>query len=56
MVMVAGSATCHSASVAYDAELGISEPAAPVIVLKLGSKLVVIKEAGWESAPLNIPS
>src|SRR5688572_4048615 len=48
VVIVADSAVCRAASVAYDNHLGVSRPTVPVIVLQLASKRVVIKDSGRE--------
>lgn len=50
--LVGDTAVCRTASQAYDATLAVPYPSAPVTVLELGSKRVVIKDIGFRGGVL----
>jgi hypothetical protein len=53
--IVADTTACRAASIAYDAELGLSQPNVPAMVLQLGTKRIVIKADGpTPYIPVNI--
>ena|SRR5687767_9474665 len=55
VIIVADTAACRAASIAYDNELGVATPTVPVMVLELATKRVVVKDSGKEVGPnLNI--
>lgn len=52
--LVTDSATCRSASSAFDAQLTTKRPTVPVIVLALGTRRVVIKDTGSHGPWMNM--
>ena len=54
VLIVADSAACQAASLAYDNALGESNPTTPVMVFQLATKRLVIKDIGWKGPALNI--
>lgn len=52
--LVADTTVCRAASIAYDAQLQVPHPSAPVIVLELGTKRLLIKDIGTGGRWLNM--
>lgn len=52
--LVADTAICRSASTAFDARVNEADPAAPVVVIELGSKRLVIKDLPHGGRLLNM--
>ena|SRR5687767_10371802 len=52
--LVADTAVCRAASIAFDAELQTPHPYGPAIVLELGTKRLVVKDLGNATRGLNM--